>query len=240
MNSNLNNIIVKNNSIAIIGFYEGSAGQIYEWIKNKYHVSCFVNYNEEIIQSNIKRNNKSFEYPKKNSYKGIPLITSKYYFDILKKLNIKKILITIEDPVLRYKAIKKAKKNNIKLISVIHPSAILLNNCKIKQNVIIHANVVIGYKAKIKSGSIINTSSIIEHHAILNNCVTIDPNVTIAGNVYIDKFTHIHTSVTIINKIQIGKNSIIGAGAVVIKDIKNNTLNVGIPSRIVKNIIKRV
>jgi sugar O-acyltransferase (sialic acid O-acetyltransferase NeuD family) len=229
----LKEIVVKKDSIAIIGFHEGSAGKIYEWIKNQHHVACFVNYNEEKILE-LKRESSLFEYPTNSLYKGLPIINSKKYFEILKTLNINKILITINDKEERFKAIKLAKKYNIKLISAIHPSVLVLDDALISDGVILHAGVIVGYKAEIKSGVIINTGSIIEHHCVIKECVTIDPNVTLAGNVVVESFSHLHTSVTVINKVKISYNSIIGAGAVVINDTKPYTTNIGVPCKILK------
>jgi len=229
----LKEIVVKKNSIAIIGFHEGSAGQIYEWIKNKYHISCFVNYNEEKI-SELRRESTLYEYPINSLYKGTPLIKSRKYFEILRTLKINKILITICDKQERFKAIELAREYNMELISAIHPSVLVLDNALIADSVIIHAGVIIGYKAEIKSGVIVNSGSIIEHHCVIKECVTIDSNVTLAGNVVVESFSHLHTSVTVINKVKISNNAIIGAGAVVINDIEPYTTNIGVPSKVLK------
>lgn len=233
MNDIVKNIISRDNSVAIIGFYEGTAGQIYEWIKEQYHIACFVNHNEEKIEY-IKRDSSQFEYPIDNYYKQIPMISSKNYFYILKKLNIRKVVITISDKKERYEAIKLAKENGMEVLTVIHPSVLLLDMSKIGTGVILHAGVIIGYKAEIKDGTIINSGTIVEHHSIVNECVTIDPGVVIAGNVFIEKFVQIHASSTIINKIRIGENAIIGAGTTVIRNIEPNTVNVGVPSRVIR------
>jgi sugar O-acyltransferase (sialic acid O-acetyltransferase NeuD family) len=229
----LKEVVVKKDSIAIVGFHEGSAGQIYEWIKNEHHVSCFINYNEERI-SELRRESTLYEYPKNSLYKGIPLIKSRKYFEILRTLKINKILITISDKEERFKAIELAREYNMELISVIHPSVLVLDDALIEDSVIIHAGVIIGYKAEIKSGVIVNSGCIIEHHCVIKECVTIDPNVTLAGNVVVESFSHLHTSATVINKVKISNNAIIGAGAVVITDIEPYTTNIGVHSKILK------
>ena len=49
-----NNIKVKNNSIAIIGWHEGSAGRIETWLEktHKLHIACFVNPSDKPIKLN--------------------------------------------------------------------------------------------------------------------------------------------------------------------------------------------
>lgn len=231
----IKDIILKDDSVAIIGFHEGGAGQIYEWIKGKYHIACFVNYNDDIIDENLTpKECKSFEYPKNGKYKGIPLISSQNYYEILKKLNINRVIITIPEERMRMVSIKQAKQYGMELISVIHPSVTLLEECKIGNGVILFPNVVVGYKTEVRDGVIINIGSSIDHHSIICECVTIDPGVVTAGNVVVEECAHIHTGVTIINKIRVGQDAIVGAGSVLIKDVEPYSVNVGVPSRVIK------
>jgi sugar O-acyltransferase (sialic acid O-acetyltransferase NeuD family) len=235
------NIIIKENSIAIIGCEEGNAGQIHSWIEKekKYHVACFVNISEKLININKKieskkRDSKLFNYPTTKKFKNIPLITTLNWLNILNKLNINKILITSNNKHERFEQILEAKKRGFKLINAIHPSVIINENCLLHENIILHSGVIIGYSTEIFDGVIVNTGSQIDHHNVIKNCVTIDPGVTTAGNVTINDFSQIHTGSILINKIKIGKNSIIGAGSVIIKDVEDNVTVVGVPGRIIK------
>jgi len=61
-------------------------------------------------------------------------------------------------------------------------------------------------------------------------------NSMIAGSVTIGENTWIAPSTSIINKSSVGSNSMTGIGTVVIKNIPNNELHIGIPSKKLKDI----
>ena len=69
----------------------------------------------------------------------------------------------------------------------------------------------------------------------MGDFVSIMPGVNVSGDVIISSNTFIGTGVTIINQKSIGKNSIIGGGAVVVKDIPDNSLAVGNPAKVIKS-----
>ena len=56
------------------------------------------------------------------------------------------------------------------------------------------------------------------------------------GNITIDDNCWIAANVTILNNVHIGKGSVIGAGAVVTKNIPENSIAVGIPAEVIKKI----
>ena len=82
------NIKVQENSVAIIGCEEGTAGQIHSWLEKteKYKVACFVNPSDqpiEIDSNKIKRDASQFSYPSKTKFKEKLLINSSHWVDEL-------------------------------------------------------------------------------------------------------------------------------------------------------------
>jgi sugar O-acyltransferase (sialic acid O-acetyltransferase NeuD family) len=231
---------VQDNSVAIIGWEEGTAGQVHSWIEQdgKYHIACFVNPSINKLDINtdeIERDASQFDYPTENSFKDKPLINSENWLEELKSLNIRYVLVTTPEQKDRYKQINMAKENGLKLIKAIHPSALIMNDAIIGDNVIMHAKSFVGYRSEISSGTIIDTNSQIDHHNVIKECVTINPGVVTAGNVTIEKFAKVHTGAIIINRKTIGENSILGAGTVIIKNVPANVTVVGVPGKIIKS-----
>ena len=81
----LDKISVKENSIAILGYHSGSAGQVESWLEDAtgYHIACFVhnvdsnNWNGVDSElENSRRKSKKMDFPTKDSFKGRPLIAS--------------------------------------------------------------------------------------------------------------------------------------------------------------------
>ena len=94
----------------------------------------------------------------------------------------------------------------------------------------------ISNSVSIGKGCLIYYNSIITHNCEIGNFIDISPSVNLLGRVQISDYAHIGSNVTILPDIKIGKNSIIGAGAVVTKDVPDNVMVAGIPSKIIKSL----
>lgn len=105
---------------------------------------------------------------------------------------------------------------------------------KISNGVNILSGVRISNGTTIGNGCMIYYNSIITHDVIIQDFVEISPNVTILGNVTIDNGSHIGAGSIILPNRTIGKNVIVGAGAVVVSNLPDNCVAVGVPAKIIK------
>jgi len=159
--------------------------------------------------------------------------------DELKNLHIdnKQFALGIGNPFNRRKMADKFKKLGWELISVISNNIIIGNyniilgvGLNIMHNVFISNDVIIG------EGTLLNNSSLLHHDVQIGKYCEISPRVCLTGGVLLGDFTFIGASSVIIPKIKIGKNCIIGAGSVVNKDIPDNSLAVGVPAKVIKEL----
>jgi len=74
----------------------------------------------------------------------------------------------------------------------------------------------------------------VDHECVLGDGVHIMGGASIAGRVAIGDFSTVGTNATILPDLKIGRNVYVGAGAVVIKDIEDNTVVVGVPAKPIK------
>lgn len=234
-------VLTKPNSVAILGFHDGSAGQVETWFEEVtgYHIACFVHeaaepLNIDAAAENAKRVTGRMEYPTLTTFKGRPFIVSDSWLEQLIKLGINKVLPLTPNNEVRLKQINRCRQHGMELVSAIHPSVTILAGATIEPGVWINAGSLIGYKAEIESGVLINTGAQIDHHNVLRQCCQVDPGVVTAGNVTLRECCHIHTGATIINRIEIGRSSVVGAGAVVIRNIPANCTAVGVPARVIR------
>lgn len=151
--------------------------------------------------------------------------------DIDRYKNEYDFFIAIGNNQIRKKISMLLLDNNIKPVSLIHPSAVIDDTVQIGYGVVIMANAVINANTMIGNSVIVNTASSIDHDCIINDYVHISPGVHIAGNVHIGEETWLCIGSIIINNITIGANIIVGAGGVVIYDINENGTFVGCPIR---------
>lgn len=147
-----------------------------------------------------------------------------------------KAIIAIGDNYTRKQITNELKAHGIELFTVIDPSAIISKYALIGKGSMVMPGSVINNSAIIGENCIINTAATIDHDCKLENFVHISPGVNLAGGVGIGECSHLGIGSCVIPNIKIGKNCIIGAGAVVISNIPDNTMAVGCPAKIIKEL----
>lgn len=128
---------------------------------------------------------------------------------------------------------------NIWQFCVVFPEARIGSNCNICANVLIENDVVIGNNVTVKSGVQIWDGATIEDNVFIGPNVTftndLSPRSKIHSKEYekiiIKKGASIGANSTIVAGITIGEYALIGAGSVVTKDVKSNTLWYGNPAK---------
>ena len=130
-------------------------------------------------------------------------------------------------------AIRKtvAEKYNVNWVSIVHPSAQIAFNAEIGKGTVIMANAVVNVCATVGEHCIINTGAIVEHDNVIENYAHISPNVALGGTVRIGSLTHVGIGATVKNNTEICSDCTIGAGAVVVKNIKEPGTYVGVSIR---------
>lgn len=119
------------------------------------------------------------------------------------------------------------------------------NNCIISRNVSVNYNTKIGNNTKIMDNTHLTGDMRIGNNVFISVLVATTNDNTMgreaydAGRVYgavIEDNVTIGAAANILPNITIGYNAIVGAGAVVTKDVPQNTVVMGIPAKIVKNV----
>ncbi len=136
----------------------------------------------------------------------------------------------------RAKLYKKCIENGLKVVTLIHPSAVLSSSVTVGEGSVVMAGVVINADANIGKCCIINSSSVIEHDNVIGDFAHISPLVACAGDVTIGDYTHIGIGSCTIQGVTIGSDSVIGAGSVVVTDIESQKLAYGNPCKVIKDI----
>ncbi len=130
-------------------------------------------------------------------------------------------------------------ERGLKIGHFVSPRAFVAKDVAISKGVQIFAGCCISSHARIESGVIINFNCTVSHDTAIGSYATISPGCSIAGRVVIKSGAFIGVGATITNgtpesPIIIGRDATIGAGAVVIRNVKDEEVAVGVPARPIK------
>lgn len=172
-------------------------------------------------------------------YERFPVLkTMDQAYDYFKSVD-NRFTIGIGNPILRKKIAIQFEQVGGVFTSVISPLANIGNygntfgeGCNIMTGTVITNDINIG------KGVLINLNCTVGHDSHLGDFVELSPGVHISGNCKIGNYCNIGTNATILPKITLGENVIVGAGSVVTKHIPDNSIVVGIPAIIKKELPK--
>ena len=143
------------------------------------------------------------------------------------------IVVAIGSPEVKEKIIANLANKYLFFPILVHPTCSIGNNVTIGEGTIICAGSILTTDIVINKFVTINLACTIGHDTVIENYCSIMPSVNVSGEVLMCQNVYVGTGAKIINQINIGSHSIIGAGAVVIKDIPNNSTAVGVPAKII-------
>lgn len=136
--------------------------------------------------------------------------------------NIDVFFIATGNAKLRARTYNRLKKLNLRLINIIHPTAIISNNAVIGDNVFIGPSVIISSKAYVDSACFISALANIEHHCIVGENTLIGPGVSLSGSVKIGKNSVISAGVSVESNVSIGESVFITSGKGINRNISDN------------------
>jgi sugar O-acyltransferase (sialic acid O-acetyltransferase NeuD family) len=175
------------------------------------------------------------QYPTLARVLDFPVLgTSSQLAEIVAREDITSVFIAIGNNKKRFALLQQCQSLGLNLPNLIHPSAVISRFAKLGNGILVMPNAVINCAAVINDGCIINTAAIIEHDCTLESAVHVSPNAALAGKVYIGQCSWIGIGAAIKEQVNVGQNVIVGAGSVVINDLSDNQIVVGVPAKLVK------
>jgi len=144
------------------------------------------------------------------------------------------VAIGIGSNTIRCGVQERLESANIRVASVIHPSATIAPSASLGIGTVVFAQVAVNADARIGRGVILNTAVSIDHDCTLGDFVHVSPGVHLGGTVRIGAGTHIGVGVSIRNNVSVGEWSIVGVGAAVVRDLPARVVSYGTPARVVR------
>lgn len=169
-------------------------------------------------------------------YKKFEVIKNKQkLIERLKENNI--FSLGVGTPLARYKLYQMFTSINGKVLSIIsNRTSIGSFNTTIGDGCTIMDGVKITNDVTIGNCCLINLNSTIGHDCIIGKFCDISPGVNVSGHGKIGNYCTIGTGAVLIPGVKLGNNVVVGAGTVVTKDIPDDSLVVGVPGKVIKNL----
>lgn len=125
----------------------------------------------------------------------------------------------------------KLRDAGLKVLSLIHPNALIEKYVALGTGLQVHAGAIINPGTKVGDCCIVNTRALVEHDCVLENGAEIGPGATLCGNVVVGENAWVGAGAVVRQKLRIGKNAIVGAGAAVVSDVADDSVVVGVPAK---------
>ncbi|MFI3158195.1 MAG: hypothetical protein QX199_18780 [Methylococcaceae bacterium] len=120
--------------------------------------------------------------------------------------------------------------------TLVHPSAYISPLAKLSTGVFVGANSVIAPGVHLEPHVFINRGVTVGHDNQVGAFTRIQPGANLGGLSYIGRGVTIGLGATLIERLRIGDGAVIGGGAVVLKDVPERVLAVGVPAKVRKHL----
>ncbi|NQZ94179.1 MAG: acetyltransferase [Moritella sp.] len=144
--------------------------------------------------------------------------------------------IAIGEPIVRSQWFEQIRSFDLEQINVIDHSAIISRSANLGDGIYIGKMCLVNCDSTLADGVVINTRSLIEHGNSIGYCTNISTNVVLNGDVNVGTLTFVGSCTVVNGQLTLGSNSVIGSGSVVIRDIPNNVVVAGSPTRLIRKI----
>lgn len=149
---------------------------------------------------------------------------------IIKKHPSAKAFVAIGNSEVREKVSTNLKEKGVEIVSLIHPTSVISPGVELSAGVVIYPNVTVMTGSRIGEGVLLNSNVALGHDVEVGDFSNINLGASLAGVVKIGKKVLIGMNSSVVEGNSVADNSIIGAGAVVVKNIEEAGVYVGIPA----------
>ena len=125
-------------------------------------------------------------------------------------------------------------EHHLKPLTITHPSAICSQHAEVGPGCQLLPGCIVNAGARLGSNVIVNSGAVVEHDCVLENHVHVATGARLASGVMVGLGAHIGAGATVRQLISIGSRSLVGAGAVVVGDVPDDTVVIGVPARPLK------
>lgn len=169
---------------------------------------------------------------KGETYYGSTVLGDERELEGLLAAGIRSIIVAFGNSRARLSCARSLESKGFSLITAVHPSAILAADVALGAGSVVAAGAVIGPSSKIGTNVIVNTQASLDHDCVVRDGAHLGPGSVITGCVDVGECAWIGAGAVVSDHRTIGSDSIVGGGAVVIEDVSQKVVVVGVPARV--------
>lgn len=132
---------------------------------------------------------------------------------------------------------KRVAEAAIELVwaTALHPTAWLDPTAVIGEGTVVFSGAIVQPGARIGRHCILNTGCSVDHDCTIGDYVHLAPGVHLAGNVHIGEGAFLGIGCKVIPGVRIGAWTQVGAGGIVVNDLPERVLALGVPAKAVRH-----
>lgn len=114
---------------------------------------------------------------------------------------------------------------------IISPRAYVSDDASIMMDTVIYPNATIMPHAVVGAHTKVDAGCVVSHDCHVGAYVNLAAGVVLGGRVRVGKLTSLHVNSAIIPGVSVGEDCVVGAGAVVLRDVRDGRMVFGNPAR---------
>jgi sugar O-acyltransferase (sialic acid O-acetyltransferase NeuD family) len=140
------------------------------------------------------------------------------------------VAVCVASPIVRKKIVERINSKDFHFPNLIASRSWLSNAVSVGKGIIIYPGVSVNYESKIGDFVIINMNCGIGHNTTISDYCTLAPGVNTAGFTFFEECVDAGIGACTRQNVRIGKNSIVSGEAMVLADVPENSLAMGVPA----------
>jgi len=142
------------------------------------------------------------------------------------------IALGVGDNMSRHSIAESCAHWGAEILTLVHPRAAVSRAARVGRGSVLMANATVNVDAVVGDGVIVNSGALVEHDVEVGEYAHVAPNAAMGGGSSLGGFSHLGIGASVLPCVHIGAHSVVGAGAVVVKNLPDEVVAIGIPAKI--------
>lgn len=126
------------------------------------------------------------------------------------------------------------KKLGYVLVNAVSRRAVVSRHASLGSGIAVMPGAIVNAGSTVADGSILNTNSSIDHDCKIGEFAHVGPGSVLAGCVVVSSGVLLGAGCRLLPGVRVGQGTIVGAGAVVVRDLPERVVAVGVPARVIR------